>query len=76
VALVRPLFQLVSPEPLPIPVCRDPDDDLVLATAIAGACSCVVTGDKDLLVLGQYEGVVIISPGAFSEYEPAAPDVA
>lgn len=68
-ALLRSMMQVVEPLPLSIPVCRDPDDDLVLATAVAGGCECVVTGDKDLLVLGSYEAVDIISPGDFAEYE-------
>jgi putative PIN family toxin of toxin-antitoxin system len=76
VALVRPILQLVDPEPLPIPVCRDPDDDLVLATAIAGSCHCIITGDKDLLVLGQYGGVAVISPSEFSAFEGRAADTA
>lgn len=67
--LLRSMMEVVEPLPLPIPVCRDPDDDLVLATAVAGGCECIVTGDKDLLVLGSYEAVDIISPGDFAEYE-------
>lgn len=69
VALVRSICKIVDPVPLPAPVCRDPDDDLVLATAVAGACSCIVTGDNDLLVLGRYGGIDIIPPGEFSRYE-------
>jgi putative PIN family toxin of toxin-antitoxin system len=70
VALLRSAMRVVTPEPLPAPVSRDPDDDLVLATAVAGTCRCVVTGDRDLLVLGQYAGVDIIAPSEFAEYEP------
>lgn len=47
---------------LPAPVCRDPDDDAILATAIAGQADLLVTGDKDLLVLGSYENVPIVPP--------------
>ena len=67
--LLRSMMEVVEPRPLPTPVCRDPDDDLVLATAVAGGCECIVTGDKDLLVLGSYQTVDIISPGDFGEYE-------
>ena len=35
------------------PVCRDPDDDHVLAAAITVKAEYIVTGDKDLLVLAQ-----------------------
>lgn len=68
-ALLRSTMEVVDPLPLPVPVCRDPDDDLVLATAVAGGCECILTGDKDLLVLGSYQAVDIISPGDFAEYE-------
>jgi putative PIN family toxin of toxin-antitoxin system len=67
--LLRSMMEVVEPLPLSIPVCRDPDDDVVLATAVAGGCECIITGDKDLLVLGSYEAVDIISPGDFAEYE-------
>lgn len=71
VALLRSVMHIVTPKSLPTPVSRDPDDDLVLATAVAGACRCIVTGDKDLLVVGQYAGIDIITPGEFARYEAA-----
>ncbi len=71
-ALLRSSMALVSPDPLPSPVCRDPDDDLVLATAVSGDCRCILTGDKDLLVLGHYGGVDIVSPSDFPRYEAGA----
>ena len=63
--LLRDETEIVEPEPLPAPVCRDPDDDWVLATAVTGACRCIVTGDKDLLTVGGYDGVRILGPRAF-----------
>lgn len=63
-------MHVVTPEPLPAPASRDPDDDLILATATAGTGRCIVTGDEDLLVLGQYGGVDILTPGEFAKYEP------
>ena len=44
---------------LPIiePVCRDPDDDHVIAAALAAAADCIISGDRDLLKLGSYQGV-------------------
>jgi predicted nucleic acid-binding protein len=56
---------LVSASKLPNPVCRDPDDDNILAAAISGKCDCIITGDKDLLVLNQHEGVDIFNPRDF-----------
>lgn len=57
--------ELVKPEKLKRPVCRDPDDDLVLATAVAAKAHCIVTGDDDLLVLKSFAGIAILSPRAF-----------
>ena len=51
------------------PVSRDPDDDLVLATALEGACTCLVTGDSDLLELGRWRRIEILRPADFSEFE-------
>ncbi len=59
--------RLVEPRALPKPICRDPDDDLVLATAVAAGANLVVTGDNDLLVLKRYDGVAIVSPRHFLE---------
>ncbi len=57
----------VEPARLEAPVCRDPDDDRVLAAAIAGEAEALVTGDGDLLVLGAFQGVRIVSPREFLE---------
>ena len=46
-------------------VCRDRDDDWVLATAEAAQCEYLVTGDGDLLVLGEFKSVKIIKPAEF-----------
>ena len=48
-------------------VSRDPDDDKSLATAVAGCADYIVTGDNDLLTLGEYEGIRIMTPRAFLE---------
>jgi uncharacterized protein len=62
-------FTLVEPSVLDIPICRDPDDDVVLATALAGACDAIVTGDQDLLILDPCRGIRVISPSAFWQWE-------
>ena len=45
--------------------CRDPKDNKFLELAVAGNADCIVTGDKDLLVLNPYCGTKIISPANF-----------
>jgi putative PIN family toxin of toxin-antitoxin system len=62
-------MKVVASASLEQSVCRDPEDDNVLAAAIEGKCDCIITGDKDLLILGQYGGINILSPSDFREYE-------
>ncbi|MFN4218356.1 MAG: putative toxin-antitoxin system toxin component, PIN family [Candidatus Bipolaricaulia bacterium] len=62
-------MEVVPPVQLDHTVCRDPDDDVILGTALAGNAVCIVTGDKDLLVLRRYGSVDIVSPAQFSTYE-------
>ena len=46
----------------------DPDDNPILATAIAGGADYLVTGDKrDLLSLGKVEAVHIVTARAFAD---------
>lgn len=46
-------------------VCRDPNDDMVIACALAARSSYLVTRDKDLLTLKDYQGVHILPPEEF-----------
>ena len=59
------LFPLVSSLPTIAAVSRDPNDDFIVACAVAARATHLVTRDKDLLVLGSYEGIAILSPEAF-----------
>jgi predicted nucleic acid-binding protein len=43
------------------PVSRDPDDDHVLACALAAQADLIVSGDRDLLTLREYQGMPILS---------------
>jgi predicted nucleic acid-binding protein len=62
-------MEIVIPIQLEQQVCRDIDDDWVLATALSGKAQCIVTGDKDLLVIARFENIDIISPNDFQTYE-------
>ena len=44
---------------------RDARDVPVLVAAVEGRADCVVTGDKDLLVLGEYDRIAILAPRDF-----------
>lgn len=50
-----------APPPYPR-IARDPKDDMVLACAIAAKATAIVTGDNDLLVIKQYQGMQILRP--------------
>ena len=69
IRLFEETLTLVAPDALEPPVCRDRDDDVVLGTALAGACVGVVTGDQDLLILDPFQGIRILTPSAFWEWE-------
>lgn len=71
VRLFEETFTLVVPEALEAPTCRDPDDDVVLATAHAGECDAIVTGDQDLLVLDPFRGIRVLAPSGFWKWESA-----
>lgn len=51
----------VHPTPLPAPVSRDPDDDQVIACALAAAADAIVSGDADLLTLGSHQGIPVLT---------------
>lgn len=53
-----------------VAACRDPGDDKVLETAINGRADAIVTGDRDLLVLGPFRGVAILSPAELLDRLP------
>ncbi len=44
-----------------IAVCRDPKDNKFLELAISANASCIITGDKDLLVLHPFRGIPILN---------------
>lgn len=62
VAAVRADAEVVDVQQLATPVCRDPNDDWILATALVAKADALVTGDKDLLVLGPHQGIRILTP--------------
>ncbi len=72
-SLIREQLEIVVPEPLPSPVCREPDDDWVLATARSGKCEYIVTGDRNLLDLTSFQEIGILEPRASWTLEASRP---
>jgi putative PIN family toxin of toxin-antitoxin system len=46
-------------------VVRDDNDNRVLEAAVEGEADYIVSNDDDLLVLGEYEGIQIVTPARF-----------
>jgi putative PIN family toxin of toxin-antitoxin system len=50
-----------------IGICRDSRDDMVFECALLAGASIIVSGDKDLLAVGTYEGIRVLTPREFPE---------
>jgi len=55
------LAEIVEPALLPTPVSRDPDDDQVLACALAAEAELIVSGDRDLIDLAAFRHIRILT---------------
>jgi putative PIN family toxin of toxin-antitoxin system len=62
--LYRGMVQTVDAPVLAEPVSRDPQDDMVLACAVAAKAELIVTGDEDLLTLSHFQNIWIANPRA------------
>ena len=65
--LVAARAERVEAPPLDQQVCSDPDDDKFLACAIASAARFIVTGDRALLRVSGFGGVLVVTPRQFVE---------
>ena len=66
------VVEIVAPATLSAPVSRDPDDDQVLACALAAQADLIVSGDGDLLTLKSFQGVPIVTAAQAVEKIKAA----
>jgi uncharacterized protein len=65
------LTTVVQPTPIPPVIADDPDDDAVLACALAAGAEVIVTGDPHLLRLQQYQGIrILTAPQVLAERNP------
>ena len=68
---VHAAIRLVCPFPMRVEiagelrVCRDPNDDMVLECAVLAGAQAIVAGDKDLLTLGSYKQIRILTPAEY-----------
>ena len=49
-------------------ICRDRDDDQILSCALSAEADYLVSGDKELLEIGCFERLKIISPREFEAF--------
>jgi len=61
---IRKQCILVSPSET-IDVVSDMPDNRVLEAAVEGKCDVLITGDTDLLTLGKYRNIKIVTPDEF-----------
>jgi uncharacterized protein len=66
-ASIRENAVLVQLGTVQVTVSRDADDNKFIETAVVGGADYIVSGDKDLLVLGSYEHIQILKPTDFLE---------
>ena len=59
------IHSVVHPSQSVKSVCRDPDDDAILACAVEARADYLVTGDVDLLELKIFKGIRIVTPRDF-----------
>lgn len=65
-ALILENATMVAPSPVAPDACRDQNDLHILGLAAAGGAELLITGDKDLLILENFHGCLILSPREFS----------
>ena len=66
-AILAPLIQVLEViEPIShVEICRDPDDNKFLECAKDSHALYIVSGDKDLLVIEEYENIQIMTAKDF-----------
>ncbi|MFN3740799.1 MAG: putative toxin-antitoxin system toxin component, PIN family [Thermodesulfovibrionales bacterium] len=57
--------KMVSHEKVDFSICKDKEDDKIIACAFKAKADYLVTGDTDLLEIRQYKNIKIISPRDF-----------
>lgn len=59
------MAEIIQPKTVPNVIKEDPDDNHILACAVAGKANLIVSHDLDVLRLKNYEGIGIMSPTDF-----------
>jgi putative PIN family toxin of toxin-antitoxin system len=67
VKIIEKYSKKVITKNVPESISRDKDDDKILQCGITGNADFIVTGDKDLLVLKEYQKIKILKPKDYLE---------
>jgi putative PIN family toxin of toxin-antitoxin system len=54
--------------------CRDPQDNKFLELAVSGSAACIISGDRDLLILNPFRNIAIMTAREFLEAEAVEPE--
>jgi putative PIN family toxin of toxin-antitoxin system len=63
--VVWSMGELVVPRTIVHVILRDPDDDRIIECALEAKANYIVSGDKDLLTLGKYRSISIVTARQF-----------
>jgi putative PIN family toxin of toxin-antitoxin system len=67
IRVLRQHAELYEPDAVAAGICRDPDDNAELGLVPPSGATVIISGDQDLLVIGNYLGAQILSPRQFWE---------
>ncbi len=59
------ISRYITPVPITENPLRDPKDVMVLECGLGGKAEYIITGDADLLTLGSYRGITILTPAQY-----------
>jgi putative PIN family toxin of toxin-antitoxin system len=57
--------EVVETKDISVSICEDPDDNKFIECAIAGNCKLIVSGDKHLLNISDFQEIEVLKPREF-----------
>ena len=67
IKIIRKYSKIIDSKEIPKDISRDNDDNKILQCGFDGNVDFIITGDKDLLVLIEYEKIKIMKPRDYLE---------
>ena len=59
--------EIIDTQEFQVTICEDPDDNKFISCALASKSKIIVSGDKHLLKISGYEGVLVLKPREFTD---------